>query len=405
MENNLAKKLFFAKEAAKYLNISPQRLNILVKEGKITPLKKDPSGTIFYIDELKKRKEEQNIFNKDIRGVERGMFKIDTNEKKEALNFATLMNSLNITEQKLDPLFTKFSEIEDVTVFMNSDENILKKYSKFFNVDTEKLRKDFEIARIAFSNLKPTDMIVKRGTRNYPPLLLATKQAPRFLYLRGNKALLFTERTVALVGSRQASQISKENTRKLAKVLGNNGITIISGLAKGIDVTAHRSALESGFNTIAVIGTNLNQYYPMENKAVQLEIEKKGLIISQFSPATKTKNWFFPLRNGVMSGLSLATVIMEAGETSGALKQADFALKQQREVIIPKSALELKNITWPEKYIKKGAKAVENSKRILEILADSNIFKVEKKEKYIQLSFDDIPTSKKSCVAHIVRGE
>ena len=96
---------------------------------------------------------------------------------------------------------------------------------------------------------------------------------------------------------------------------------------------------------------------------------------------------------------------MEAGETSGALKQADFALKQQREVIIPKSALELKNITWPEKYIKKGAKAVENSKRILEILADSNIFKVEKKEKYIQLSFDDIPTSKKSCVAHIVRGE
>lgn len=390
MDGKLAEKLFFSKEAAEYLDITPQRLNTLVKEGKIKPLKKNPSGTIFHIDELEKRREEQNIFEKISQGGGRGMFQFDTSEKREALNFATLMNSLGITEQKLDPVFTEFSNLVDVSEFMVKDKTLLDHYSIFFKVDTERLKKDFEFAYRAFSNLRPTDEIIKRGSGDYAPLLSETQQAPRFLYLRGNKALLFEERTVALVGSRKASEKSKENTRRLAATLGNNGITIISGLAKGIDVTAHKTALKHGFNTIAVIGTNLNQYYPAENKPVQLEIEKKGLIVSQFSPATKTQNWFFPLRNGVMSGLSLATIIMEAGETSGALKQADFALKQCREVLIPNNALKLKTITWPARYVSRGAKAVETPKRVLEILADSNIFKVENQENYKQQSLGDL---------------
>ena len=149
-------------------------------------------------------------------------------------------------------------------------------------------------------------------------------------------------------------------------------------MAKGIDVTAHKEALKDGYNTIAVIGTNLNQYYPAENKEVQKEIEKKGVVVSQFSPANKTQRWFFPLRNGVMSGLSLATVIMEAGETSGALKQADFAIKQGREVLIPKSALDMEKISWPEKYVKKGAKVVTYPKDVLKLLAESNIFKIDR---------------------------
>jgi hypothetical protein len=390
MDNKLAEKLFFSKEAAEYLNITPQRLNTLVKEGKLKPLKKNPSGTIFHIDELEKRKEEQNIFEKISQGGGKGMFQFDTDEKKEALNFATLMNSLGITEQKLDPMFTEFSKNVDVSDFMVKSSELLDKYSSYFKVNVDRLAKDFEFAHKAFSNLRPTDEIIKRGSSDYAPLLLKTQQAPRFLYLRGNKALLFEERTVALVGSRQASEKAKENTKRLAATLGSNGITIISGLAKGIDVTAHTTALEYGFNTIAVIGTNLNQYYPAENKPVQLEIEKKGLIVSQFSPATKTKNWFFPLRNGVMSGLSLATVIMEAGETSGALKQADFALKQHREVLIPKNALDLKTIKWPAIYVSRGAKVVESPKKVLEILADTNIFKIENQETYKQQSFADL---------------
>ena len=188
---------------------------------------------------------------------------------------------------------------------------------------------------------------------------------------------MFEKRTVALVGSRQASRKAQENTARLARILGENGITVISGLAKGIDVAGHVSALKNGFNTIAVIGTNLNQYYPKENENVQREIEKRGLVISQFSPANQTERWFFPLRNGVMSGLSLATVIMEAGETSGALKQADFALKQKRLILIPASALHLPNVTWPQRYVERGAQVVNNSTEILKALSNSHIFKVD----------------------------
>jgi DNA processing protein len=324
------------------------------------------------------------------------MFEMDSKDKNEALNFATLMNVLKITENRLDPMFSAFSDIQDVSVPIPE---IVDAYSLYFNVSEDRLLHEYDYAREAFSGLRKTDEIIKRGSNDYPPLLLETEQAPRFLYIRGKKSLLFEKRTVALVGSRQASERAKDNTRRLAISLGKNGITVVSGLAKGIDVTAHRTALENGYNTISVIGTNLNQYYPPENKEVQLEIEKRGLIVSQFSPAARTERWFFPLRNGVMSGLSLATVIMEAGETSGALKQADFALKQGRQVLIPKRALEMETISWPAKYVTRGAIVVETPKDVLNVLAENNIFKVENDCEAAQQTIDDSNSDSKNSNA------
>lgn len=301
------------------------------------------------------------------------MFLIDDRVKQEALNFASLMNILKISEQKLDPVFEKFSQEVDVTVPM-IDKDMIIEYSVFFDIpDLERMKRMYAFARGKFSQLRADDEIIKRGSIEYPPLLSATQQAPRFLYVRGRIELLQERRTVSLIGARQASDEAKLNTKRVAKTLGRNGITVVSGLAKGIDVTAHKSALDKNYNTIAVIGTNLNQYYPPENKEVQLEIEKRGLVVSQFFPATKTERWFFPLRNGVMSGLSLATVIMEAGETSGALKQADFAIKQGRQVLIPVKALEISTLTWPKRYMEKGAQTVATPKEILQKLADNNI--------------------------------
>ena len=387
-EKLLAEKLFFSKEAAEYLGITVQRLNKLIKENKIKPLKKNASGTVFYLDELKRRKDEQEIFTKINNGGENGMFVLNTKVKREALNYATLMNVLNYTERKLEPLFKEFSNSVNVGIPM-IDESVCDKYEKFFQIEKSNLLKEYKKAHEAFTALRETDEIVKRGNNDYPQLLAQTEQAPRFLYIRGKKSLLYETRTVALVGSRQASERARLNTRRLAISLGKNGITIISGLAKGIDVTAHKAALDNGYNTIAVIGTNLNQYYPSENKDVQIEIEKRGLIVSQFSPATKTERWFFPLRNGVMSGLSLATVIMEAGETSGALRQADFALKQGRQIMIPESALEIPSIKWPAKYVDRGAQVVKNAKDVLKNLAESNIFDISNKIINVQQSFDD----------------
>lgn len=308
------------------------------------------------------------------------MFAIDTKEKQEALNYATLINVLDITELRLEPDFVMFSQKVSVQEPMDHSK-VCSKYATFFGVEEGRLIEEYDKAYQAFCSLRETDEIIKRGSKDYPSLLAETKQAPRFLYVRGKKSLLHETRTVALVGSRQASENAKRDTRYLAEELGKNGIVVISGLAKGIDVIAHKAALVKGYHTIAVIGTNLNQYYPVENKEVQLEIEKKGLIVTQFSPASKTQRWFFPMRNGVMSGLSLATIIMEAGETSGSLKQADYALKQGRKLLIPESALKLDKIAWPAKYKKKGAVVVKNSTDVLRTIADMGILKAERQWK------------------------
>lgn len=372
IEDGLASQIFFSKEAADYLEISVQRLNKLVQTGKITPLKKNSSGTIFHIAELEKRKQELAIFKEiGVKGESR-MFKIDTPTKNEALNFSVLMNVLGYSERKLSPLFDKASTAFDT--FRPIIDNV-SEWAFFFKVPSDSLIEQYLVAKSEFEKLKASDEIIKLGDMNYPELLSRTEEAPRFLYLRGDRSLLHDSRTVALVGSRNASDEGRRNTERVVMMLGRNGIIIVSGLAKGIDVTAHATALEHGFKTIAVIGTNLNQYYPGENKDVQLAIEKKGLVVSQFSPATRTERWFFPLRNGVMSGISQATVIMEAGETSGALKQASFALKQKHLVLIPQNVCRLSSITWPEKLIKKGAIRVNTPKDIINELARHKVYK------------------------------
>ena len=307
------KDLFFSKEAADFLGISVQRLNKLTKDNTIKPVKKNSSGTVYLLQELQKRKDELAIFKEkepiSYQGAE-GMFRINTPVRQEALNFSTLMLSLNITEKKLTPIFDNLSQSLDISYPIIDD---LIRWSTALDINASTLQSNYETAKQEFCRLHETDEIIKIGDTEYPSLLAETEEAPRFLYLRGDFSLLHDTRTIALVGSRNASDKGKENTRRVAATLGHNGIIVVSGLAKGIDATAHKTALENGYKTIAVIGTNLNQYYPSENKNIQMEIEKKGLVISQFSPALKTERWFFPLRNGVMSGLSRATVIMEAG--------------------------------------------------------------------------------------------
>ena len=210
-------------------------------------------------------------------------------------------------------------------------------------------------------------ILVKKGDKVYSKLLADTKEAPPFLFLKGNVHLL-DEKSVCVVGSRNASSDSMKKTERIVKSLIKRNIVVNAGLAKGIDTATHQSALQNGGRTIAVIGTPINQYYPKENKELQKKIEEKGLVVSQFPPCNSVKRWNFPIRNATMSGISLATIIMEAGETSGALKQADYALKQGRDVLIPQSAIDNPSIKWPQKYVSKGAHAFKTLKEVLEIL-------------------------------------
>lgn len=376
MREKLSEQLFFTKEAAEFLGISVQRLNKLVQDNKIQPIKRSKSGMIFHLQDLVDRKKELDIFEMHPKEKEKqGMFQIDDRIKQESVNFSLLMQITGFTEAQADNLFEAIGNSVPLYAPLEHS-SVLKIYAKHTGVQESVIREEYKNVCDAYSALKRDDQVIKRGSPAYSKLLLETDEAPRFLYARGNVSLLSEKRTVSLVGSRNASRAGQEKAYRLAKFLGSNGIVVISGLARGIDVNAHLGSLEHGYNTIAVIGTNLNQYYPRDNMSIQKEIEKRGLVISQFSPAIRTQRWFFPLRNGVMSGMSLATVIVEAGETSGSLKQADYAMKQGRLVIIPQSAMENDRISWPKKYHEKGAKIADTSLDVIKILANSDILRI-----------------------------
>lgn len=173
----------------------------------------------------------------------------------------------------------------------------------------------------------------------YPQNLAAVHDHPPLIFLAGDLAAADT-RTVAVIGSRRASGRGLATAGAIAESLVDHGFTVASGLAAGVDTAAHMAALESGGRTIAVIGTGLVHCYPPENRALQHRIACEGAVISQFWPDDPPRRQNFPLRNAVMSGMSLATVVVEARETSGARIQARLALGHGRPVLLMESLLD-----------------------------------------------------------------
>ena len=211
------------------------------------------------------------------------------------------------------------------------------------------------------------------GSGEYPDKLRDADHPVEMLYYRGNWELVDTP-AVAVVGTRNPSDEGAINAARIAKSLVKHDITVVSGLAKGIDAVAHRTALEEGGRTIAIIGTPLFESYPKENAALQEEIARKWLLVSQvpflrYSDQTfKHNRLFFPARNVTMSALTMATVIVEAGNTSGTLVQARAALAQGRKLFILESCFRNPELMWPEKYEKDGAIRVRNIREIVDAL-------------------------------------
>lgn len=171
------------------------------------------------------------------------------------------------------------------------------------------------------------------------------------LFYSGNLALL-DRPCVAIVGTRQVSDEGRRRTIRLAKALVKEGVVIVSGLAYGVDAVAHRTAIECGGSTIAVIGTPLNKASPSENADLQEQIYRDHLLISQFPEGGQTYRTNFPLRNKLMATLSDATVVMEASNTSGTLHQAAACTKLGRWLFITRSAVNDKSLSWPQKFLK-----------------------------------------------------
>ena len=167
----------------------------------------------------------------------------------------------------------------------------------------------------------------------YPMLLRDTAEAPALLFIAG--ALRAGDgRAVAVVGSRKPTRGGCSLAADLTRCLAAAGYTVVSGLAAGIDTVVHQTALVSGGRTIAVVGNGLDHCYPSQNARLQQRIEREGAVVSQFLPPTRPSRRSFPARNAVMSGLTLATVIVEASATSGTRAQARFALSQGRRVLL-----------------------------------------------------------------------
>lgn len=360
--------IYTSREAAEYLQISTQRLNQLVHDQQIIPIKVSKSVTLFWKEDLDKRTI-TNVSSNNNPGI--GMFDINNAYIRDAILYFTIQQYFNCNDKKTCEFIEQLEKVDNFS-FRSGLKNNIPYLSSKLNILEKDFYKCYLRVKDSFSKLTDDVILVKKGDGVYSKLLANTDGTPPFLFLKGNVHLL-NEKSVCVVGSRNASVESMKKTEKLVKALIKRNIVVNAGLAKGIDTATHKTALENGGRTIAVIGTPINQYYPKENKDLQLSIEEKGLVVSQFPPCNPVYRWNFPTRNGTMSGISLATIIMEAGETSGALRQADYALKQGRDVLIPQSAINNSSISWPKKYIKKGAHAFKNLKEVLQILNDNEV--------------------------------
>ena len=198
------------------------------------------------------------------------------------------------------------------------------------------------------------------GAGEYPSKLRDARHPVELLYFRGWWKLVET-RCVSVVGTRRVSKSGADRTRKLVKHLVEDGYTIASGLAQGVDTVAHETAIRCDGKTVAVIGTPIHQCYPRENKELQEELAQRYLVVSQVPVLRasqqdyRSNRAFFPERNVTMSALSLATIIVEASDTSGTLIQARAALHQGRLLFILDSCFRNPDIEWPHKYLKQGA--------------------------------------------------
>lgn len=219
----------------------------------------------------------------------------------------------------------------------------------------------------------------------YPAILRMIHNAPPFLFVNGTLTPA-DNRAVAIVGTRSAGPEGLDVARQLAGRLSAHQITIVSGLADGIDAAAHTGALEAGGRTIAVFGTGINKLYPAKNRQLALRVKSQGACVSQFLPDQTPAKWTFPVRNIVTSGMSVGSVIVEAGETSGAKRQAFDALAHGKRVFLVTRLVEQQE--WARKLIgSPGVTAINDIDEIVATVADEVFGPIQDSEAELASAF------------------
>jgi len=214
---------------------------------------------------------------------------------------------------------------------------------------------------------------VTREEPGYPDRLKDIFDPPPGLFFRG-KLPGQNRPAVALIGSRRPTVYGLAVAENLGRQMALAGVTVVSGMARGIDTAAHRGALQKNGPTVAVLGCGVDVVYPRENKQVMEEIISCGAVVSEFPPGMNPNAWHFPVRNRIISGMAMAVVVVEAAERSGALITADVALEQGRDVLAVPGNITSPMSKGPNKLIKQGARMVEGPEDILEELGLGALF-------------------------------
>jgi len=223
--------------------------------------------------------------------------------------------------------------------------------------------------------------LMLRSDADYPKSLEAIPDPPPYIFLRGD-VCPEDEIAVGIVGTRHTTDYGRGIAHALSRDLASRGVTIVSGLARGVDAAAHRGALEGNGRTFAVCGCGLDIVYPSENKNLMQQIGENGACWSEFAPTTHPEAWHFPARNRIISGLSAGVIVVEAGERSGALITADFAMEQGRDVFAVPGNIHKIQSRGAHALIKQGATLIENADDVLNAL-NNRALPFERQEKTV----------------------
>lgn len=302
------------------------------------------------------------------------------NEHKYWLGFSLIPN---IGPKRLQHLFEHFGSLSQAWSATVSDLNhagLGKKLAADFAHLRSRLDLDAALNRLH----KAGAQLLTLGDDDYPSLLRQIDDPPAVLYIRGNTAALNT-RAISIVGTRKATKYGRDVAFDLSRQLASQNITVVSGLAPGIDAAAHQGALAGEGFTLAVMGCGVDVPYPRENVNLARQISALGALISEYPVGTQPIPANFPRRNRILSGLSLGVLVVEAPENSGALITANLAADQGREVFAIPGAIYNQMSRGSNRLIQDGAKLVQD---VADILSELNIAheKVETRERTQQIA-------------------
>jgi DNA processing protein len=292
---------------------------------------------------------------------------MNSDRKQRLIEALTLLSVPNVGRGRFNLLVRRFGSI--AMVFAASVEQL--ELVNGISVETAHAIKEGGDVKLALKTAHEIERlqwtVLFTDDPEYPPPLNRIEDSPPILFRLGRPTLPH-ERLVAIVGTRRCSDESRRFTRQLAHDLTNAGLVVVSGMAEGIDGAAHRGALDAGGSTVAVWGTSLDKVFPVGHKQLAQEIEDAGTIYSEILPGVPTEKGFFPARNRLISGLSEAVIVVEAGEKSGALITAHKAVEQGRELFAVPGFPTHKRFAGTNRLIKEGANLLTEAADIFEAI-------------------------------------